>query len=126
MPFKKYNANPINDNVIDCVVRAISVVTDRTWDETYMWLSVKGFEMKAPFVSNHVWGAYLKDLGFNRYIIPNTCPDCYTIADFCMDNPIGNFILATQHHVVAVKDGYYYDTSNSGGEIPLYFWKKEA
>jgi hypothetical protein len=36
--------------------------------------------------SNAVWGALLRDKGFEREIIPNKCPDCYTINDFCRDN----------------------------------------
>ena len=58
-------------------------------------------------------------------IIPNTCPDCYTIADFCNDHPYGTYILATGTHVVAVIDGDYYDTWDSGNEIPIFYWQKE-
>lgn len=76
--------------------------------------------------SNSVWGSYLKENGFKRYIIPNECPNCYTIKDFCSDYPIGLYILATGSHVVTVIDGDYYDSWDSGKEIPIYFFKKEA
>ena len=36
-----------------------------------------------------------------------------------------NYILGTGTHTVAVKHGNYYDTWDSGSEIPIFFWKKE-
>ena len=37
--FKYYNANPLGRNVSDCAVRAISLATNRSCDETYRELS---------------------------------------------------------------------------------------
>jgi hypothetical protein len=34
-------------------------------------------------------------------------------------------MLATGTHVVAVIDGNYYDTWDSGDEVPIALWKKE-
>ena len=58
--------------------------------------------------SNAVWGSYLYDHGFRRQIIPNECPECYTIADFCLDHPFGLYVLATGTHVVTyrLRGGY--------------------
>ena len=75
--------------------------------------------------ANAVWGAYLRSQGFKRHIIPNTCPDCYTLNDFCEDHPNGMYIVALQNHVVAVNDGDYFDTWDSGEEMPLYYFSKE-
>ena len=33
--FKYYNANPFGRRINDCTVRAISLATNRTWNETY-------------------------------------------------------------------------------------------
>lgn len=82
--------------------------------------------MKDMPSSNAVWGAYLKSLGFKRYIIPNECPDCYTVSDFAKEHSSGVYILATGTHVVTVKDGDYYDTWDSGKEIPIYYFVKET
>lgn len=76
--------------------------------------------------SNAVWSAYLKSGGYTKNIIPSTCPDCYTVKQFCEDNPRGDFLLATGTHVVAVKDGNYYDTWDSGDEVPAFYFSKEA
>lgn len=124
MAFKYFNPNPQNNLVIDCTVRAISKVTGQTWDTTYIGLAVKGYESKDMPNSNSVWSKYLKQLGFVREIIPNTCPDCYTVKAFCEDHSRGTFLLATGNHVVAIVNGDYYDTWDSGDEVPVYYWTK--
>lgn len=37
----------------------------------------------------------------------------------------GTYILALSGHVVTVVDGDWYDTWDSGGEIPIYYWVRE-
>lgn len=123
--FIKYNPNPLGNRVGDCVVRAISTATNVEWERAYMDLADKGLELKDMPSSNHVWGSYLLDIGFSKHTIPDTCPDCYTVREFCKDNPKGTFILATGTHVVAVINGDYFDTWNSGDEVPIYYFRKE-
>lgn len=122
--YVSYNANPSSKRVGDCTVRAISKAIGQEWDQTYVSLALFGFMYADMPSSNHVWGSYLKSRGFKRNIIPDSCPDCYTVRDFCEDHPEGTYILAIDGHVVAVEDGCYYDTWDSGNEIPLYYWCK--
>lgn len=124
MSFIMYNKNPYNKSVTDCPVRAISTVTGTDWDTAYIGMVVEGFNQKDMPNSNNVWGAYLRKLGFSREVIPNFCPDCYTVADFCSDHPKGVYLLACNGHTVAAIDGDYYDTFDSGDMIPLYYWFK--
>ena len=56
--------------------------------------------------------------------MPEECPVCYTVEDFCREYPEGTYILATGTHVVTVIDGDYYDTWESGSEPIIYYWKK--
>lgn len=126
MPWQTCNLNPFGKHVGDCVVRALSLALDQDWDTTYLELMSQGFSMKDMPSSNAVWGQYLKNKGYKRYVIPDECPDCYTVDEFCMDNPQGVYILGTGTHVITVKDGSYYDTWDSGREIPLYYFEKES
>mgnify|MGYP007038282472 FL=1 len=63
-------------------------------------------------------------MGYTMKPIPDTCPDCYTVREFCKDHPMGTYVLGTGSHVVAVRDGNYFDTWNSGDEVPIIYWRK--
>lgn len=120
----EYNPNPIRNNRVgDCTVRAISKALDQNWETTYAGLTAYGFIRGDMPNANHVWGTYLKSKGFKQYVI-EVIKEFYTVEDFCNDYPFGTFILAIDGHVVCVKDGFYYDTWDSGGEIPIYYWKR--
>lgn len=121
--WKIYNPNPIKNRVGDCTVRAISKALGQDWETTYAGLTAYGFIRGDMPNANHVWGTYLKSRGFRQYVI-DSAKDFYTVDDFCNDNPIGTFILAIDGHVVCVVDGFYYDTWDSGEEIPLYYWRR--
>jgi len=125
MAYKYYNPNPHSKSIGDCVVRAISKVMGYSWDQTYIELCIQGYLMKDFGDSNQVWDSYLRGCGFIRKVIPNTCPDCYTIKDFCDDHPYGEYILATGSHVVAVISGDFYDSWNSSLEAPIYFYERK-
>ena len=122
--FRSTNPNPKKKITGDCVVRAISIATNQSWMAVYSDLSVLGAEECDIMTSNSLWDDYLYQHNFVRYIIPNDCR-CYTVRNFCYDHPEGTYILATGTHVVAVIDGDYYDTWDSGNEIPIYYFKKE-
>lgn len=122
--FIKFNANPKQKNAIDCTVRAISTVTGKEWHEVYSGVCAKGYEECDMPSSNSVWTAYLIDIGFRRRMIPDTCPMCYTIRDFCRDHPCGRYVVGTGTHVVAIVDGNYVDSWDSGGEVPLFYFEE--
>lgn len=109
----------------DCTVRALSNVMGLSWDEVYIGLVTYGYILKDMPSGNRVWQEYLNDNGYNRYTIHDQCPNCYRVIDFIRDHPKGNYILGTGKHVIAVKDGNYYDTWDSGREIVTSYWKKE-
>ena len=106
--FIEYNPNPLGKRIGDCVVRAITKVCKQSWRDTYLDIAMVGLKMCDMPSSNSVWGTYLYNKGFRQHSINNTCPDCYTVKNFCIDNPKGSFILGTGEHVVAIIDGDYY------------------
>lgn len=125
MGFLSVNPNPLNQRVGDCVVRAISLATGEPWEQVYWDLAEYGGRVADMPSSNAVWGAYLKDRGFRRRAVDDPCPDgCYTVRDFCRDNPFGTYILGTGTHVICVKNGDYLDTWDSGDEIPMIYWER--
>ena len=123
--WKYCNPNPVKNLVGDCVIRAISVALNQPWTKTYDDICAVGREMYDMPSSNAVWNAYLRDSGFTKQTIPNICPDCYRIFDFCLDHPRGEYLVATGSHVVAVIDGNYYDTWDSGDEVPIYYYERK-
>ena len=123
--YVQYNANPINRRAGDCTVRAISKALDQSWEYTFLDMSLQGLVLYDMQSANHVWGSYLRTKGFERKRIPDSCPDCYTVKDFCDDHPKGTYILAISGHVVTVIDGAYYDTWDSGDELPIYYWQRK-
>ena len=120
-----YNPNPMGARVGDCVIRAISKATNQSWHDTYIDLAIYGLKLCDILSANHVWGQYLRDRGYVRKMIPNTCPNCYTVKDFCKEHPNGTYILALSGHVVCIRDGDYYDSWDSGNEVPIYYWQEE-
>lgn len=123
--FSRYNENPRGKNVGDCTVRAISKATGKGWEDTYLALCMQGLIDCDMPSANAVWGNYLRKQGFRRHIVPDTCPECYSVADFAREHPRGTFILALSGHVVCVQDGVIYDSWNSGNETVLYYWTRE-
>lgn len=123
--WQPFNPNPVGNRVGDCTVRAICKATGREWHDIYINLCVHGLFNGDMPSANSVWGAFLRSQGFKRHIIPDTCPDCYSVAQFAEEHPQGTYILALSGHVVTVVDGHYYDSWDSGSEVPVYYWIKE-
>lgn len=124
--YKFYNPNPRGKFVGDCVIRAICKIEESDWDSVYLDICMVGFKKKDMPSDNDIWELYLYNKGYRRGVLPDTCPDCYTVDKFCQEHPKGKYLLATGRHVVAVVDGDYYDAWDSGKEVPVYYWHKEV
>ena len=119
------NPNPLRKQTGDCVVRAIAVATAQSWRTVYKGICKQGdIECEMPS-RNNVWGAYLRKLGFRQFLLPENCPQCITVRAFCERYPEGTYIIGTGSHAVAVMDGDYYDSWDSGDEVPSYFWREK-
>lgn len=123
--FIEYNPNPVGRRVGDCSIRAIAKALNTDWESAYAMVVANGFGMGDLPHSDSVWGSVLRQHGFYRSSIPNTCPDCYTAEDFCKDNPQGTYVLGFGNHVATVVDGNLYDSWNSSNESPQFFWYRK-
>lgn len=121
----RYNPNPTGRMVGDCAVRAVAKALDVDWETAYDMIALNGYYMGDMPSSDSVWGSVLRQNGFYRAAIPDRCPDCYTAADFCRDNPEGVFVLGFGGHVATVEDGMIYDSWDSSQEIPQYYWYRK-
>lgn len=121
----EYNPNPTGRRVGDCTVRAISAALGVDWETAYVKLAAAGLMMGDMPSSDSVWGAVLRQNGFHRAVIPNTCPDCYTAEDFCRDHPEGTQVLGFGGHVATVKFGRLLDSWDSSQEIPQFYWHRK-
>lgn len=124
MYFKYYNPNKKNKSAGDCVIRMLTVVTKKSWEECYWLVCDEGEKFGDMPSANYVWMNILYNLGFKRKIVPDTCPACYSINDFCKDHQKGLFVVGTGSHVVAIENGKFLDSWNSGREVIIFYFEK--
>ena len=123
--WSEFNPNPNGRRVEDCTVRAIAKALDIDWKAAYAMIAAEGYAMGDMPHSNAVWGAVLRQNGFTRESLPNTCPDCYTAADFVKDYPDGVYVLGFGRHVATVVNGTLFDSWDSSDEVPQYYWYRK-
>ena len=123
--WRYFNENPTGRNVGDCAVRAVAVALGIDWETAFLRTAKAAYQMGDMPSSNSVWGAVLRQEGFYRSAIPNTCPDCFTAEDFAVEHPRGVYVLGFGNHVATVRDGYIYDSWDSSKEIPQYYWHRK-
>ena len=124
--FFPFNPNPRTSNPVgkmDCVVRAICAAFNCTWEKAYVVLTIQGFADGDPFVNDDVWGNFLEARGWRWFRLPETCPRCYTVADFAREHSDGVYIIGTGSHAVCIKGGTVWDAWDSRRVSPLFAWE---
>ena len=119
-----FNPNKLARSVGDCAVRAVAKALNTDWDEAYAKMVVTGFRMGDLPSSDAVWGSVLRQNGFEKELLPSSCPECYTAEDFCQDHPSGTYVLGFGGHTATVVDGDLYDSWDSSNEIPIFYWRR--
>jgi hypothetical protein len=124
--WKYSNPNPCRQEEPDCVVRAIAIATDQPWDAVHLDLCIlSNIKCTMPSV-NWLWGLYLKQHGFEKHSLPDTCPECTTVREFTKMYPRGTYVVCTGSHAVCVDSGDYIDAWDSGDEIVSYYYRKKG
>lgn len=124
-----YQPNELDkqDRYGDCTIRALSKAFDCSWKEA--------FEKQVPYCLKYqVTSAFdcpanqakiiLKELGFEYHPIKlSKGSKRPTVSSFAREHTTGRYILNVARHVVAVVDGKYYDTWDSGNKCLYGYYK---
>ena len=119
MGYKYYNANPYNRDISDCVIRALSVLTDRTWNETYDELTRLAGDVGLMFDRVEFVEDYLDD----RY--QRECHYSKTVGEFAREFPYGRYAVSMDGHLTAVIDGVIIDSFNPEKRVMRCAWRIE-
>lgn len=106
--FLYYNANPLGNQVNDCTVRAISLATGQTWDNTYKELSTfaqaQGMMLdEVRYIDEYLDRKFEKVYGWNE-------TGKMTVGDFIGQHPNGIYLITMAGHITCGIDGCIYDT----------------
>ena len=104
--FHYYNANPLGRRVNDCTVRAISLATGATWDETYEKLS--DFAQSQAIMPDEV--LYIDQYLSRRYKKVCDCRGKLTIGEFAREFNQGTYLVTMSGHITCVINGLIWDT----------------
>lgn len=121
-----YQPNPQGKRTDDCVIRALTKALSVDWDTASIYAIIQQIRDSDIYTKNYVWGNLLIRNGFSKHHLPDTCPNCYTVKEFCNDNRMGMYVVGTGDHVLTVIDGDYYDSFDSGDMVPIVYYRKEA
>lgn len=109
--FRYYNANPLGRHVHDCTVRAISLATNRSWDETYHELS-NFAQAQATMLDEVIYiNDYLDDNFLRLKPLENT------VGEFAHQHPYGTYLITMNGHITCCIDGIIYDTFDPSSRI---------
>ena len=114
--YKFYNANAVNRYTDDCVIRAISCATNKSWDYVYDYLSdIAQYEGtlfdKREFVRNYLDRTYEHldglegSVGYVSSLFPNN-----------------TLLITMSGHIVCSKNGVIYDTFDCRGREVEDVW----
>lgn len=119
------NENPYGKMVDDCIIRAIATATGKPWDEIAYELFEEQLLQKDLQNANTVWGQVLKNKGFVKRNLPCMERSCYTVREFALSHPHGIYVVGDGSHAIAVIDGHYVDTYDSGDRNVLFYYQKD-
>lgn len=115
--YKYYNANPYNRHIDDCVIRSISTLTGRDWEDVFEELSDLASDVGYMFENV----PFVEDYLDKRY--PRECHYSKTLKEFVEEHPIGRYAVTMDGHITAVIDGVVYDTFNPLNRIIRCVWR---
>lgn len=121
------NKKDLKDNYGDCVIRALTKVTGKGWLEVFEELIPYARELQCMPNGKSCYEKYLSENGFKYTGISNKKGTKRpTVQSFTKDHKEGVYFVTVANHVVAVSEGYFYDTWDSGSKSMYGYWEKES
>ena len=142
----KYNANPKGWKTNDCVVRAIALATNQSWDKVFTDLCEIAFKKKRMLNDPRVYEKYLSQLGWNKrkqprfYTYEDGSRSTYkkeTVDEFIINRNFDRliqtkydtYIIRVANHMTVVKlnEGKFdlFDIWDCGHRCVGEYWVKE-
>lgn len=127
---KKYfsykNINPIKNETSDCVIRALALTLDKSWDEIYKELAKIGFELKVDMSADESWRKLMDNHGWIKNKISNAKGTKRpTVKEFAKNHKEGRYLLQVANHLTTVVDGVCYDIWDCSDKC-LYAWYSKS
>ena len=122
------NKKDIKDETGDCQVRALCKALELSWVEAFdLTIPIcRELQTYTIFDGNHAKTVEaMTSLGFRYFGVSNKKgAKRPTVDGFAKEHPSGRYICKVAHHVVAVVDGKYYDTWDSGYRSMYGYYEK--
>lgn len=123
--FEWYNTNPKGKLVCDCVVRAISKATNKSWYDVTDILTDLAKKEGSVLNDKRVYDKYLTQNGFIKEKQPRKSDNTkYTGDEFAQLHKKGVYLLNMANHLTVCVDGKIYDTWNCGYKTVGNYWRK--
>lgn len=115
--FRYYNRNPMDRNIEDCVIRSLSLLTGRSWEDIYKELV--HFSSRDGYMTDNV--EFVEDYLDDRY--PRECHYSKTVGEFAYEHPFGKYIVSMPNHVTSIINGDVIDTFDPSDRVMRCAWK---
>lgn len=127
--FKYVNANSKNKTTTDCVIRALALVTDKTWEDVFTSLYEIGLKYRLAMNDKKCYERFLKENGFIKFSQPRHSNNNskYTGYEFCntlISNHKPIFANIGAHHVTAIINKKINDTWDCTYNCIGTYWQK--
>lgn len=113
--FIYYNANPYGRKVNDCTVRAISLATGETWNNTYKELSDFA-RMQGSMFDDIMYIDFYLDKNFEK-IYCKASNQRLTVDNFIKKYNKGIYLITMRGHITCCINGTIYDTFYPGDRL---------
>lgn len=120
------NVNPKNKYVGDCVIRAIALACNQTWEQTVREMTELGIKKGLVLNDEKLYPLYLEQKGFHQEKEPRDMDNCKITISEWIDKKCSVWniyvINVGSHHVTCVNNKKVRDTWNCATKIIHKFW----